>query len=116
MSVSFTASQAGQYQVSVTFRGKHLQGSPFDLEVVDRHVYRCDYSKVSYNPAGRFGSDGADDGQFSDPCSVACNSRERLLLLIIPTIAFRCLIEMASSCLSLDRKEMEMASFIVLVV
>jgi len=64
VSVSFTASQAGQYQVSVTFRGKHLQGSPFDLEVVDRPIYHRYYSKVSYNPAGRFGSDGADDGQF----------------------------------------------------
>ena len=80
MFASFTPSQFGQHQVSVTFRGKHLQGSPFDLEVVDRHVYRCDYSKVSYNPAGRFGSDGADDGQFSDPCSVACNLRGEIVV------------------------------------
>jgi len=33
---------------------------------------------------------------------------EILLLLIIPTIAFRYLIEMASSCSSLGRMEMEM--------
>ena len=32
---SFTPSQVGEHQVSVTFRGKHLQGSPFTLEVID---------------------------------------------------------------------------------
>ena len=36
----------------------------------------------------------------------------RSLSLMIATIAFRCLIEMASSCLSLGQREMEMASLI----
>ena len=73
--VSFTPSQVGQHHVSVTFRGKHLQGSPFTLEVIDLPVYRRDYSEVSDKPASRFGSDGADDRQFNQPYSVACNSR-----------------------------------------
>ena len=46
VAVSFTPSQVGEHQVSVTFRGKHLQGSLFNLEVVDHPVYRRDYSKV----------------------------------------------------------------------
>ena len=61
--------------MSVTFRGKHLQGSPFTLEVVDRPIYRRDYSKVGYQPICRFGSQGAGDGQFNLPRSVACNLR-----------------------------------------
>ena len=35
MSVSFTPSQVGQHQVSVTHYGRHVQGSPFSLEVID---------------------------------------------------------------------------------
>ena len=73
--MSFTLTQVGQYQVSVTFRGKHLQGSPFTLEVMDRPVYRRDYSKVSDQPISRFGSGGAGDGQFDGPYDVACNVR-----------------------------------------
>jgi len=72
---SFTPSQVGQHNVSVTFRGKHLQGSSFTLEVVDRPVYRRDYSKVGDQSASRFGSYGAGDGQLSNPYSVACNLR-----------------------------------------
>ena len=75
MLASFTPSQAGQHHVSVTFRGKHLQGSPFTLKVVDRPVYRRDYSKVSDQPVSRFGSHGASDGQFNGPYSVACSER-----------------------------------------
>jgi len=41
---------------------------------------------------------------------------ERSLSLIVRIIAFRCLIEMANSCLSLDQREMEMGSSINLVV
>ena len=75
MLASFTPSQVGQHNVSVTFRGQHLRGSPFTLEVVDRPVYRRDYSKVSDQPASRFGSNGASDGQFNGPYSVACSER-----------------------------------------
>jgi len=53
VSASFTPSQAGQYLVSVTFRGKHPQGSPFDLEMVDRPIYHRDYRKVSDKPASQ---------------------------------------------------------------
>ena len=80
MSVSFTPSQASQHQVSVTFRGKHLQGSPFTLEVVDRPVYRREYSKVGDQPVSRFGSKGAGDGQFTNPYSVACNVRGEIVV------------------------------------
>jgi len=77
---SFTPSQVGQHQVSVTFRGKHLRGSPFTLEVVDRPIYHRDYSQVSGQPVSRFGSPGADDGQFNGPYSVACNSRGEIVV------------------------------------
>jgi len=73
--LSFTLTQVGQYQVSVTFRGKHLQGSPFTLEVMDRPVYRRDYSKVSDQAVSQFGSQGSGDGQFQRPYSVVCNLR-----------------------------------------
>ena len=80
MLASFTPSQVGQHQVSVTFRGKHLRGSPFTLEVVDRPIYRRDYSQVSDQPVSRFGSLGADDGQYNGPYSVACNSRGEIVV------------------------------------
>ena len=112
MTVSFTPSQAGQHQVSVTFRGKHLQGSPFTLEVVDRPIYHRDYSKVNDHPVSQFGSKGAGDGQLMALLLCAIQE-ERLLTLTIPTIAFRCLIEMASSCLSLGLLEKEMGSSMV---
>ena len=80
MTVSFTPSQAGQHLVSVIFRGKHLQGSPFTLEVVDRPIYRRDYTKVADQPASRFGSKGAGDGQFNFPYSVACNLRGEIIV------------------------------------
>ena len=81
--MSFTPTQAGQHQVSVNFRGKHLQGSPFNLEVVDRPVkpYSRDYSKVGDQPASQFGSYGAGDGQFQYPCSVMCNSRGEIVVV-----------------------------------
>ena len=80
MAVSFTPLQADEHQVSVTFRGKHLQGSPFNLEVVDRPVYRRDYSKVSDQPTSRFGSQGAGDGQLDRPFSIVCNSRGEIVV------------------------------------
>ena len=80
MFVSFTPSQAGQHQVSVTFRGKHLQGSPFTLEVVDRPIYRRDCSKVGDQPICRFGSSGSGDGQFNFPSAVACNVRGEIVV------------------------------------
>ena len=74
--MSFTPSQAGQHQVSVTFKGKHLKGSPFSLEVVDRPIFfRRDYSKVGDQPASQFGSEGLGNGQFDGPYGVACNLR-----------------------------------------
>jgi len=79
---SFTPTEVGLHQVSVTFRGNHLQGSPFNFEVVDRPVYRRDYSEVGDKLIKRFGSKGAGDGQFDYPVSVTSNSRGRLLLLI----------------------------------
>ena len=79
MFASFTPSQFGQHNVSVTFRGKHLQGSSFTLEVVDRPVYRREYSKVGDQPVSRFGSKGSVDGQFSSPYSVACNARGEIV-------------------------------------
>ena len=78
--MSFTPFQTGQHQVSVTIRGKHLRESPFTVEVIDRPVYRRDYSKVSDQPASRFGSQGEGDGQFSGPESVACNSRGDIIV------------------------------------
>ena len=116
MFVSFTPIQAGQYQVSVTLKEKHLRGSPFTLEVVDRPIYCRDYNQVGDQPVSRFGSKGANDAQFNDPRSLSSNYRERLLSPRQPTIAFRCLIEMGTSCLSLGHREMETASFMVLVV
>jgi len=71
--VSFTLSQVGEHQVSVTFRGKHLQGSPFTLEVKDKPVYRREYSKVGDRPVSQFGSKGVSDGQFGWAWSVVCN-------------------------------------------
>ena len=81
MSVSFTPSQVGQHQVSVTYYGRHVQGSPFSLEVIDQPVYRRDYGKVNDQPIRRFGSKGASDGQFQHPCSVACNSRGETIVV-----------------------------------
>ena len=43
-------------------------------------VYRRDYSKVGNQPASQFGSLGADDGQFSNPYSVACNLRGEIVV------------------------------------
>ena len=80
MFASFTPSQAGQHQVSVTFRGWHLQGSPFNLEVTDQPVYRRDYSRIGDKPASRFGSQGDGEGQFNFPRSVACNTRGEILV------------------------------------
>jgi len=80
VSVSFTPTHAGQHQVNVIFREKHLQGSPFCLEVADRPIYRRDYSKVNDQPVSRFGSKGARDGEFDDPSSVACNSRGEIVV------------------------------------
>ena len=77
---SFTPSQFGQHHVSVTFRGKHLQGSPFTLEVIDRPVYSRDYSEVSDIPVSQFGSGGAGDGQFNFPSAVACNVRGEIVV------------------------------------
>lgn len=41
---SFTPSMKGDFQVNVTLRGKHIQGSPFDLQVsklyVQKHIRR----------------------------------------------------------------------------
>ena len=78
--MSFTPSQAGQHQVSVAFRGRHLRGSPFTLEVVDPPVYRRDYSKVGDQPVSQFGSKGEIDGQFQFPYAVACNSRGDIIV------------------------------------
>ena len=81
MFASFTPSQAGQHQISVTFRGKHLQESPFTLEVVDRPVYRRDYSQVGDQPVSTFSSEGEGDEQFIKPYSVACNSRGEIVVI-----------------------------------
>jgi len=79
--LSFTPTQAGQHQVSVNFRGKHLQGSPFNLEVIDGSaVYRRDYRKVSDRPVSRFGSNGAGGGLFQFPSSVASNSKGEIVV------------------------------------
>ena len=89
VSVSFTPSQAGQYQVSVTFRGKHLQGSPLNLEVVDQPIYHRDQSMKPYSrdyrnvgdqPLRQFSSKGAGNGQFINPYSVACNVRGEIVV------------------------------------
>ena len=77
----FTPTQAGQHQVNVVVRGKHLQGSPFRLEVFDRPVYGRDYSKVGDQPASRFGSGGSGDGQFDRPYSVASNTRGEIVVV-----------------------------------
>ena len=73
--VSFTATQTGEFQVSVTFRRKNLQGSPFGLEMVDRPVYHRDYTKIDDQPASRFRSN-----QFFNPFSVAGNSRGEIIV------------------------------------
>jgi len=80
-SVSFTPTIAGQPQISVSHKGKHFKGSPFRIDVVDRPkvVYR-DYNAVGTNPVLQFGSSGAEDGQFSDPFGVACNSRRDIIV------------------------------------
>ena len=78
--MSFILSQVGQHQVSVTFKGKHLQGSPFSLEVADRPLYRRDYNQVGDQPVSRFGSEGEGDGQFNCLCSASCNSRGEIVV------------------------------------
>ena len=50
------------------------------MEVVDRPVYRRDYSKVGDQPISRFGSKGAGDGPFDNPYYVACNSRGEIIV------------------------------------
>jgi len=112
---SFTLSQAGQHQVSVTFRGKHLQGSPFNLEVVDRPaiVYRREYSKVSDIPVSQFGSGGAGDGQFSNPESVACNARGEIVVAEYSNHRIQVFDRNGNYCLSLGRRVREMANFII---
>ena len=49
-------------------------------EVLQLSVYRRDYGKVGDEPVSQFGSKGAGDGQFSDPNSVACNSRGEIVV------------------------------------
>ena len=66
--------------MSVTFGGKHLQGSSFTLEVTDRPIYCRDYSKVGDKTTSQFGSSGAGNGQFNVPSSVACNLRGEIVV------------------------------------
>ena len=75
VSVSFTPLQVGQYKVSVTFGGRHLQGSPFSLEVVDQPIYRRDYREVGGHPVSQFGL-GRDDS----PESASCNSKGEIVV------------------------------------
>ena len=44
-----------------------------------RNVGLPRYSKVGDQPLSRFGSKGSDDGQFSNPESVACKSRGEII-------------------------------------
>jgi len=81
MVVSFTPTKAGMHQVSVTFRGRHLQRSPLSLKVIDRPIFRRDYRTVSTQPICRFGSKGFSDGQFNKPESVACNSKGKIVVV-----------------------------------
>ena len=83
---------AGHDFVSVE---KALEGKEEPL--VEGAVYRRDYGKVGDKPVSRLGSKGKRDGQSSFPYSVATPG-ETLLLLSPEIIAFRFLIEMASSC------------------
>jgi len=48
--------------------------------VLDRPVYRRDYSQVGDQPVSRFGSDGAGDGQFQNPSSIKCNLRGDIIV------------------------------------
>jgi len=64
--MSFTPTQAGQYKVSVTLKGKHLQGSPFPLEVMDQPIYRRDYSR-----AGDYDLDFGTRGRWVEGGNVA---------------------------------------------
>ena len=78
--MSFAPAQVGQHQVSVTFRGKPLLGSPFTFDAIDRPIYHRDYKAVGDQPVRRFGSQGVGDGQFYNPYSVTCNSRGEIVV------------------------------------
>jgi len=79
-SVSYTPIAAGQHQISVSQKGRHFKGSTFRIDVVDRPLYRRDYNAVGTNPVLQFGSKGSENGQFSDPYGVACNSRGDIIV------------------------------------
>jgi len=80
-SASFTPTTAGQHQISVSHKGRHFKGSPFRIDVVDRPVFRRDYSTVGTNPVLQFGSRGSGDGHFTSPYGgVACNSRGEIVV------------------------------------
>ena len=111
---------AGHEFVSVekVLKGKMKKATPVAgarVEVVARVVYRRDYQEVGDQPVSRFGSDGSGDGQFSQPHSVACNLRGNIVVPDFHNHRIQCLIEMASSCLSLGHRDREMSSLIVLV-
>ena len=86
------------------------------MEVVDQPVYRRDYSKVATNLPVDLGQRDQVMGNLICLLLSHAIQGERPLLLIRPTIVFRCLIEMASSCLSLGQMEREMANLIILKV
>jgi len=77
-SVSFTPTTTGDYEISVSRKEKHFKGSPCRIEVVEIPLYHRDYSVG--NPVLRFGSNGSGDGQFSNPYSVASNSRAEIIV------------------------------------
>ena len=91
MAVSFTPSQADEHQVSVTFRGKHLQGSPFNIEVVDRPVYRRDSAKSVTNRPVDWVRRERVMGNSIVRFLLCAIRGERLLSLSMATTVFSCL-------------------------
>lgn len=79
-SMTFILGQAGDYEISVLFKGKHFQGSPFKLKVVDKLGCRRDYGSIGGQPVVRFGSQGGESGQFANPNAVSCNLRGEIIV------------------------------------
>eukprot|EP01114_Cavostelium_apophysatum_P013873 TRINITY_DN3458_c0_g1_i2.p1 TRINITY_DN3458_c0_g1~~TRINITY_DN3458_c0_g1_i2.p1 ORF type:complete len:1215 (+),score=383.12 TRINITY_DN3458_c0_g1_i2:1716-5360(+) len=67
--VSFTGGHGGQYKISVTILGVHVQGSPFSIKMPKSR----DYSRYL---ARTFGGHGSNYGQFHTPFGVAVNSKD----------------------------------------
>ncbi|XP_068679337.1 E3 ubiquitin-protein ligase TRIM71-like [Montipora foliosa] len=64
----YFAKETGTYQASVKVNGKHVHGSPFEVQVKRRQ----------FRPVLSFGQQGADAGVLSSPWGVAVNDKDEI--------------------------------------